>query len=234
MSELHIALIAEGPTDTVIIEAALAAIVPEAQTFVLTTLQPERTQPKMGAGWGGVFRWCRQFAGQRGTRLEHDPRYSRFDAFIIHLDADVADKTYGDCGPQVANEAMTLLALPCSKACPPPSASVSELRMRVVNWLGIDESGPKTVICIPSKSSDAWLAAAVFPAGYKVLANLECTPNLDDCLAKLPKGERIAKKVGQYQSHSRTITKHWAVVVGSCSQAARFDEEVKKLPYFAQ
>lgn len=52
MSEpLHIGLVAEGATDSVIIEAALKAIL--TQPFVLTSLQPEATQPQLGTGWCG-------------------------------------------------------------------------------------------------------------------------------------------------------------------------------------
>lgn len=43
MSELRIALIAEGPTDAVIIEAALKAIL--GRPFILQTIQPEATRP---------------------------------------------------------------------------------------------------------------------------------------------------------------------------------------------
>ncbi len=54
MSELHIALVAEGPTDYEVIHAALKAVLPK--PFVMTQLQPEATQPNMGAGWGGVLK----------------------------------------------------------------------------------------------------------------------------------------------------------------------------------
>ena len=51
MSELRIALVAEGPTDAIVIEAALKALLP--RPFVLTLVQPEETRPKLGAGWRG-------------------------------------------------------------------------------------------------------------------------------------------------------------------------------------
>lgn len=51
--ELRIALVAEGPTDLVMIEAALRATID--RHFVITLLQPEhsRTFEAFGAGWGG-------------------------------------------------------------------------------------------------------------------------------------------------------------------------------------
>jgi len=56
MSDLRIALVAEGPTDYVILEAALKAFL--GRDFVLIQLQPEATQPEMGSGWCGVLKWC--------------------------------------------------------------------------------------------------------------------------------------------------------------------------------
>src|SRR6478672_6431271 len=44
MSDLRVALVAEGPLDRVIIEAALKAVIP--RPFILTLLQPEPTDPR--------------------------------------------------------------------------------------------------------------------------------------------------------------------------------------------
>jgi hypothetical protein len=81
MSELRIALVSEGSTDAVIIEAALKAVfcVP----FVLTLIQPEPTRPKLGTGWGGVLRWCRDFALRGYASLEEDPTLPGFNLFVI-------------------------------------------------------------------------------------------------------------------------------------------------------
>jgi hypothetical protein len=91
MSDLRVALIAEGPTDAIIIEAALKKLLPRA--FVLTQIQPEVTRPKLGTGWGGVLRWCIEFASRGHSRLEDDPTLPGFDLVIIHLDADVAERS---------------------------------------------------------------------------------------------------------------------------------------------
>jgi hypothetical protein len=48
MSELRVALIAEGPTDAIIIEAALKAILDK--PFILQTVQPEATSGPVGTG----------------------------------------------------------------------------------------------------------------------------------------------------------------------------------------
>jgi len=48
MSDIRIALVAEGPTDSAIIEAVLKKIL--ATPFTLTLLQPEPTPGPMGTG----------------------------------------------------------------------------------------------------------------------------------------------------------------------------------------
>jgi hypothetical protein len=108
MSDLRIALVAEGPTDYVVIEAALKSVL--AKPFTMVLLQPEATQGIMGTGWCGVIKWC-QAAPQRHQlhhgSLDTDPTLVGFDLIIIHLDVDVASKQYGDCGgalPAIAQD----------------------------------------------------------------------------------------------------------------------------------
>ena len=76
MSDLRIALVAEGPTDCIIIEAALKAVL--GQPFVLTQLQPEPTRPDMGGGWGGVFKWCQEFRLRGAASREEVSAYEPF------------------------------------------------------------------------------------------------------------------------------------------------------------
>jgi len=184
MSDLTIGLVAEGPTELIIIEAAIKACLN--RPFVLTQLQPEATRPEMSEGWGGVYKWCRATAS-RGFLLDRDPTLARFDLLIIHIDADVADKSYSDISVYPTDVA----PLPCSKRCPPPNAAVDALREVVLSWLGIDELGPKSVFCIPSKATDAWLAVAVARNVPKIMKDLECALNMEKRLANLPLKKRI-------------------------------------------
>lgn len=71
----------------------LAALLP--RSFVLTLIQPEPTRPELGGGWCGVLKWCREFQRRGYGALEDDPTLL-FDVMILHLDADVADKSYAD------------------------------------------------------------------------------------------------------------------------------------------
>lgn len=225
MSELRVALIAEGPTDTVLIEAALRAILGD-RPFTLTTLQPESTRPRMGTGWCGVFKWCREFAARANASLETDPTLPGFDLFVIHIDADVADKSYADGGEAVSTAAQGLLSLPCAQPCPPPAGAADELRKRVLAWLELVQVGPRTVLCVPSKAIEAWLAAGVLDEDHPLLIGLECKLSLETQLAGLPRDERIKKSRREYVEHAVSVSREWARVARTCTQAERFQRDV--------
>ncbi len=225
MSDPRIALVAEGPTDFVIIEAALKAILQ--RPFVLNQLQPEPTRPEMGGGWGGVFKWCQEFRQRGMANLASDPTLSDFDLVIVHLDADVADKNYAECGPAVEQAALTLQALPCSQPCPPPSNSVLALETVLLSWLGIPSRGPKSLFCIPSKSTEAWLSAAMLPANHALLTGLECHLDIETRLAQLPKAQRVRKSVREYRNLAGAVTSQWVQVKARCTQAALFDQQIQ-------
>jgi hypothetical protein len=227
MSEPRIALISEGLTDLIVIEAALKAILQ--RPFVLSQLQPESTRPEMGGGWCGVFKWCQEFRLRGTASIEADPTLSQFDLVVVHLDADVADKHYLNCGQAVALAANPLQALPCARPCPPPADTVAALEQVLLSWLGIAATGPKSLFCIPSKTSDAWLAAAALPAGHALLTGLECNLNLETSLAQLPRTQRIKKSVPEYRKHAGAVKSQWEQVKRHCAQAALFEQQVKMI-----
>ncbi|BBC22373.1 hypothetical protein [Pseudanabaena sp. ABRG5-3] len=172
-NELRIALVAEGPTDYVVIEAALRAILQPA--FVMLQLQPEDTKPKMGKGWCGVLKWCNE-------RI--DPTLFGFDLVIIHVDVDVATKKYANCGSSVENwvNEKSWENLPCNKPCPPVSDTVNALEDVIKSWLGGIKPN-HTVFCLPAQSSGTWLASALLPPSDHLLINTECNLTLESRLA---------------------------------------------------
>jgi hypothetical protein len=178
MSDLRIGLVAEGPTDYVVVEASLRSILPNPFTLVL--IQPDATRRGMEGGWCGVLKWCRDLHSRGVTSIENDPTLDLFDLVIVHVDADVAGESYGNCSREAAEEARRagLGLLPCSLPCPPPEATVNNLKSVVLSWMGVTALGNKTILCLPSKASDAWLAAAAFPAGHSILLDLECSLTL--------------------------------------------------------
>lgn len=223
MSDLRIALIAEGPTDYEIISAALRAILH--RPFCLTMIQPEATRPHFGSGWGGVLQWCRQASTSGYPCMDSYPPLSGFDLVIIHADADVASKSYSDCGHEV--EAIAVRegwsALPCDLPCPPPLPTVENLEKVITGWLGSMKPGTSTVFCIPSKSMGTWLAAACLFPTHTVLRGGECDMRLEDKLSTLKLSERIRKTTVQYREKAPRIKDNWNNVISLCSSAVRFE-----------
>lgn len=227
MSELRVALIAEGETDAIVIGAALKALLP--RPFVLTQLQPEPIPPRrLGEGWGGVLRWCDKFAQRGYAHLETDPTLPGYDLFVVHIDADVTGMAYADYGPECANTAAQRgwPALPDAIPCPPPTGSVDAMRACLLAWTNMQATGASTVLCVPSKAVDAWLTAAVLNEGHALLTGLECNLNLEAQLSALPMAQRIKKTPRVYRAKEQIVTDNWATVRQQCTQAERFSIEV--------
>ena len=226
MSDLRIALVAEGPTDYVVIEAALKSVL--AKPFTMVLLQPEATPGIMGTGWCGVLKWCQAAHQRHHGSIDTDPTLVGFDLIIIHLDVDVASKQYGDCGRALAAVAQDSNwgSLPCKQPCPPVSNTVDLLGVVIKSWLGQVTPGDRTLFCLPAQSSGTWLAAAVLDSSDPLLANCECDLTLESRLEQLPKDRRIKKKLRDYRSHAPHITQQWLQVKQICTQAEDFEHLV--------
>ncbi|TVQ16817.1 MAG: hypothetical protein EA367_19065 [Leptolyngbya sp. DLM2.Bin15] len=224
--ELRIALVAEGPTDFEVIQAALKAVL--ADPFILIQLQPESTQPKLGNGWGGVLKWCYETRQRHSGPLHDDPTLASFDMLIIHADVDVALENYSRCGTTVEAWAKDhdWGSLPCNQPCPPVFETAESLASVITSWLGQVELGDRTLFCLPAQSSGTWLAAAVLNPTHKLLVNAECDPTVESQLAQLPKPQRIKKTLREYRTHAPTITAQWKQVKQICSQAEQFEHLV--------
>ena len=75
-----------------------------------------------------------------------------FDFLIIHIDGDVADKQYADCGYNFPDE-----GLPLHIDTALVSQRVERLRLILCGWLGVGAVGARTVFCIPHLSTEAWV-----------------------------------------------------------------------------
>ena len=224
---LRVAIVAEGPTDRIVIEAALEAMLP-GRSIVPTQLQPEGSLASglLGSGWAGVYRWCHSPAARGGGRLGGNQLlFQDYDVLILHLDADVAaeDYAHGSIVPVAGDR-----TLPCEQPCPPASATTDALRGVLLSWCG-ETSGPThTVICMPSTSTEAWVIAALFPNDRAMSLNIECYPDPESRLGQQPKKRRIRKSQGTYRAVSRRLTAAWPSLgrVGNLSEARRFEDEV--------
>lgn len=227
MSDLRIGLVAEGETDYVIIEAALKAILPI--PFVMNLLQPDKTYPKTGGGWCGVNKWCSAYKARGASSLKTDTTLQRFDLIILHVDADIAEKNYADCGKVWSSDSAHNKWTPLPTAnlpCPPVHTAINIVSKAILSWLGITALDACTVLCIPSKASEAWLIAAAFSPDHRLQQNIECHPKLETALAALPKSERIRKCIPEYRKHAKTITANWEGVTRTCSQAGEFTDSI--------
>jgi hypothetical protein len=228
MSNLRIALIAEGPTDFVIIEAALKAILP--RPFILTQLQPEATQPEMGNGWGGVLKWCYTASERFAGPVTSDPTLSGYDMVIIHLDVDVTGFSYANCGADMEQTALERQwqHLPLGCACPPAANCADALLPVIESWLGAASLG-QSILCLPSQSSGTWLAAAYLPAGHALLANEPECNDIEGRLGILTKTLRVKKSQREYRLKAQALSNNWDKVKQLCSQALRFEQSVQAL-----
>jgi len=150
---LHVALVAEGPTDKVVIGAAIRNILGDTP-FILRQLQPEESiaflNPAQGTGWGGVYRWCQMAVARSNGAIETDVLFLSYSLLILHLDADVAAENYANAG---INHSVN--NLPCSAPCPPASATTNQLRAVLLSWIGQAAGPTKNVLCTPSMSTEA-------------------------------------------------------------------------------
>ena len=230
MSEpLRIAAAVEGPTDAIVLQAILRALLPDDADFVFQTLQPEASEAfgsasfgTMGAGWAGVYRWSRQAAREGGGSVSGSSALSHHDVLIVHVDADVASETYasGNIRDAPCDD------LPCEKPCPPPNGTTNALRAVVLDWLGERGCPPRIVLCTPSKSIEAWVLAAVWPDNRMVRrGDWECRPNPEGQLAALPIHRRFRKRPDDYRRWQGEIEAAWPNVSARLTEAARFEEE---------
>jgi hypothetical protein len=224
MSEpLSIALVAEGPTDGTVIRAAIRAALGGAK-FRLTKLPPEESVAfhRAGAGWPGVYKWCKAAAARGSGRLANDNlTFAAHDLLVLHLDADVADKTYASANivPTGAD-----IALPCAKRCPPAVSTTNALRRVLLSWCGETQKPARTVICMPSKSTETWVVAALFPNDKEIKKKGECLADAEARLSQQPKKVRIRKCEQDYRANSAAIEHEWPRVC-QFGEAKRFKQE---------
>lgn len=227
MSEpLRVALVAEGPTDGVVIESALRAILGE-RPFVLKQIFPEGSTSfgEMGSGWVGVYRWCHQSAKRGSGCLSDDALvFQNYDVLILHLDADVAGFEYAD-GSLIVEA--TDGELPCELPCPPPTDTTNPLRAVLLSWCGETSVPARTVICMPSKSTEAWVVALLFPNDIAMQQGIECYANAESRLGQQPVARRLRKKKRDYSERAEHFTTEWPRIANanSVGEANRFQIE---------
>lgn len=230
-STVRIALVAEGVTDYEVLRAAIESML-GGRSFDLKLLQPEGSVAftgggaagEFGGGWRGVYKWCLQAAKRSGGGVRNDPLFLAYDLLILHLDADVAREDPANYPVHPVAELSG--ALPCEMPCPPPHDTTDRLRKVLLSWVGEDRAPPRTVLCTPSKSTEAWVVAICFPHdGQMIRKGWECHPSPETRLGQQPKTHRFAKSQAAYQARSAAFQEGWPRIVGRLNEARRFQEE---------
>lgn len=228
---LRIALVAEGVTDYEVLNAAIESML-NGRSFVLTSLQPEGSVAftgggnagPFGGGWKGVYCWCLQAIQRSGGKLSDDPLFLGQDLLLLHLDADVAGED--PANTQIAPIPELAGVLPCEQPCPPPTATTDSLRNVMLSWIGETQTPPKTVLCTPSKSTDAWVMAAFFPKDQEMAKQgWECHPKPESRLGQQPVRKRFAKNQHDYSERKSEFQAKWPSVVARLTEARRFQDD---------
>jgi len=223
-----VALACEGPADQVLIEAILARYLGD---YVLDLLQPPLSDigggsGPLGGGWKGVRLWCQQEAPVGGSMLR--VLLDNHDLVMVHVDADVA--TERDGGIDLAADAR----------CPPPSVFADPVRAAVLTWLGVPRAPVGLVLCVPAMATETWALVALFPevVDAQPSACIECDEHVKQMLRKLGKtldpklvtseGGRLKNHRKGYEAIAARITEAWPGIVSTCSEAARFDEDLER------
>ncbi len=227
---VRILLVAEGITDYVVLSAAIEVIL-GGRAFDLKLHQPDASVAftgqgaagAFGSGWSGVLKWMLATVGRTG-KLSSDPLFLNTDLLILHLDADVASLK-----PEQNNDHSIdglVSDLPCAEDCPPASATTNRLRALMLKWVGENATPNNTVLCTPSKSTEAWIVALFFPADKELIKRVfECHPNPAGRLSVQPKAQRFAKSEKDYRARHENFKAGWEWLVNHLSEAKRFQDE---------
>lgn len=227
MSELppRVKVICEGPTDFIVIESALNSIL-AGREIELVLIQPESSRVggdagPYGGGWKGVRNWCQARVKEAGS-LRASSAMLQTELFVLHVDADVADdKEIG-----------------CRKPCPPPHHTTDALRQIVLGWVNETILPDTAVFCTPSKNTETWVLAALYPADKIVVSGqLECRDQPEACMVGKPKKERLVrKKAGQYdkdeeayRQRGKYFTAAWPSICKICTEARRFSKDIGRV-----
>jgi len=94
----------------------------------------------------------------------------------------------------------------------------------LLRWVGEQTTPDRTVLCTPSKSTDAWVVAALFPTDPAVLdGNHECRSH-----GQQPLRIRIDKSQSEYENHGATLSEAWLTVTEICTEARRFSDDFRR------
>ncbi len=225
-------VVAEGKTDFYVIEELLKRLctgdptITRLMPYYEPGSDPEECGP-LGQGWTGVRNWCTENRDERGSlQSRMSSRLFAHTVLIIHVDADIASH------PE----------LNCERPCPPASDTVDEVRGAILRWSGDEMVPERTVLCVPSKSTEAWVLAALYPHDKPVHRTIECRRKPESCLVQKPEGlvsgktitnlatgrrKKVYKKdADAYMACASRIVDGWNTAQANCAQAKRLHDDL--------
>ena len=236
-----IGIVSEGPTDHMVMKAAIDRITGEENRYL--SLQPEPDMMgRYGNGWKGVWRWCKETASINMLMQEVQPN---IDAIVIQMDGDVIRKekeTHCLCESTVCEDKGKVFPLYCEKVknekCPvklPCNSHDSGIDKRVEHGVSIltaamgEADMSHISIIIPCDSTDAWVVAA-----YDDIDDVESLVDpWKNVIAKKKDyhGIRVRdkKNTTTYKNFSEMVVDRWSRVTEKCSTAMLFEQEVKRI-----
>jgi hypothetical protein len=229
---LRVGFVTEGPTDYVALQAAVRALLGDADytPTLISPLVDESLAVQTGGGWTKVYLWCKQMLREAGEDVRQSSLFKQHEVLVIQVDADVADKKYTD-DQRITNPPQDLpldmeCDRPCPTPCPRPREIANALRTVILGWLNETTVPRQTAVCVPSRSIETWVLVALFPDDPTAAkANIECRR---DCEVRLRTHGLIKsrqKLILQYRANESGIAAGWARVRERCGEAERFSQE---------
>jgi len=243
---LAIGIIAEGPTDHIVIKEAIQNLTKGKGDITFYPIQPELTESfaqiegQTGTGWSGVYRQIEFIREYGDFQVATNLILSSLDVLVVHLDGDVSRETYERghlsgvsptpkvplCEPIPCPLGQQQQSKPCVKACSVPRQKVAQLQGVLLGWMGLTKTTkPKEIVlCTPFDATDAWVLAALFPTHRLVQKKkMECHQNPVNILEHVC---HIDKSVKDYQNKVENQLRNvWNIAQKNCPEAERFSEE---------
>lgn len=98
----------------------------------------------------------------------------------------------------------------------------------ILSWCGEKAAPPPVVLCVPSKSIDAWVVRSLFPRDKLAAGDgFECYGTPETRLGVQPKRARIAKTPRDYLARGQALTDAWPAIRASFTEAVRFETDLK-------
>lgn len=186
MCEIRVGIVAEGPTDQLLIRGIINAEFPDI-SFVFTNISPTEDEllsgiKPEGFGWGGVYKVCKHLNEKRALLQAAGVA---FDVLVIHLDGDVMLLSYNSAklDPEPLDG-----ELPCYEMTGSIESNCEKLQEVLLSW-GIGDD-PGIVCCIPYINTDVWAGYILYDAHREFLSERLTEEELDSFLLQRSKKER--------------------------------------------